>query len=87
LIQPVKLSVKVSSYIVRKCKKILGILIRDFQNFKFYEFCFYVDDMLDINVEEHATMDNEIESNSAGSTAEDGASGTRRSLRNSSKRH
>jgi len=80
-------TVKVSSYIVRKCKKILGILIRDFQNSKFYEFCFYVDEMLDINVEEHATMDSEIELNSTGSTVEDGASGTRRSLRNSSKRH
>lgn len=80
-------TVKVSSYIVRKCKKILGILIRDFQNFKFYEFCFYVDDMIDINVEEHAMVDSEIELNSAGSTVEDGASGSRKLLRNSSKRH
>lgn len=73
-------TVKVSSYIVRKCKKFLDILIRNFQDFKFYEFCFYVDDILDINVEDHVMMDDEDQS----SSVEDGASGSRRLLR---KRH
>ncbi|KAL7012270.1 hypothetical protein ACKWTF_014731 [Chironomus riparius] len=46
-------TVKVSSYIVKKCKGILGILIRYFKDFEFFEFCFNVMMMKKLDVEEH----------------------------------
>jgi hypothetical protein len=53
LIDTTQKTVKVSSYIVKKFKEILGLLIVVFKDFEFFEFCFNVIAIEKLNIEDH----------------------------------